>query len=220
MMATMFKQLAFAIIFSQTASLITTFLIVPMLSSRIKDVEHSDKCINFAYKPFQKLLDKFYVFYDKTLRVCLKNKKKFIAVPIALFILSLVVLSKLGMTLMASSDEGALSVSIECPQGTKLEDTDTLVRDIEKIIHENKEVEYVSTTVGSGGGMESALGTTSGNAASITVTLVDKTKRKKTTDDVVQEIRESLKNVTGATITVDASSSSMSASSDEIKFDF
>lgn len=220
MMATMFKQLAFAIIFSQTASLITTFLIVPMLSSRIKDVEHSDKCINFAYKPFQKLLDKFYVFYDKTLRVCLKNKKKFIAVPIALFILSLVVLSKLGMTLMASSDEGALSVSIECPQGTKLEDTDTLVRDIEKIIHENKEVEYVSTTVGSGGGMESALGTTSGNAASITVTLVDKTKRKKTTDDVVQEIRESLKNVTGATITVDASSSSMSASSDEIQFDF
>lgn len=220
MMAEMFKQLAFAIIFSQTASLITTFLIVPMLSSRIKDVEHSDKCIDFVYKPFQKLLNKFYGFYDRTLRKCLKNKKKFMTVPIALFILSLFVLSRLGMTLMSSGDEGAISVSIECPQGTKLEDTNELVCDIEKIIHETKEVKYISTTVGSGGGMSSALGTTSGNSASITITLTDKKDRKRSTNEVVQEVRENLSGITGATISVDASSMAMSASSDEIQFNF
>lgn len=220
MMATMFKQLAFAIIFSQVASLVTTFLIVPMLSSRIKDVETSDKCIDFVYKPFQKLLDKFYAFYDRTLRRCLANKKKFIAVPIALFVLSLVVLSKLGMTLMSSGDEGALYVTVECPQGTQLEDTDELVKDIEDIINETKEVKYVSTTVGSGGGMSSALGTTSGNSASITVTLTDKKDRKKSTNDIVQEVRKNLSGVTGATISVEASSTTMSSSSDEIQFNF
>lgn len=220
MMATMFKQLAFSIIFSQVASLVTTFLIVPMLSSRIKDVEHSDKCIDFVYKPFQKLLDKFYAFYDRTLRRCLANKKKFMAVPIALFVLSLVVLSKLGMTLMSSGDEGALYVTVECPQGTQLEDTDELVKDIEDIINETKEVKYVSTTVGSGGGMSSALGTTSGNSASITVTLTDKKDRKKSTNDIVQEVRKNLSGVTGATISVEASSTTMSSSSDEIQFNF
>lgn len=220
MMATMFKQLAFAIIFSQAASLLTTFLIVPMLSARVKDVEHSDKVLDFAYKPFQKMLDKVYVFYDKTLRMSLKNRKKFILIPISLFLISMIVLSQLGMTLMSAGDEGSLTVSIECPEGTKLEETDTFVRDIEKIISEIEDVEFMSTTVGSGGGMAASLGTTAGNTASITVTLVDKEDRRKETSEVVQDIRSALSNVTGATISVAASNNAVGVSSDTIQFNF
>lgn len=218
MMATMFKQLAFAIIFSQVASLITTFLIVPMLSARVKDVEHSDKVLDFAYKPFQRFMDKFYVFYERTLRKALKSRKRVIGAVVALFLLSMFVLSQLGMTLMSSSDEGSLSVTIECPQGAQLDTTDELVREIEAIIAENENVEHISTTVGSGGGAAAMLGSTSGNSASITVTLKD--DRKQDTADVVQDVRESLSSVTGATISVEASNNTMSISSDEIQFNF
>lgn len=218
MVAIMFKQLAFSIIFSQIASLITTFLIIPMLSARIKDVEHSDKAVNFVYKPFQRFMEKLYKFYDKTLRKAVARRKQFIAVPVILFVISMIVLSQLGMTLMSSSDEGTLSISIECPQGTQLESTDELVREIEKTVSENTDVEYISTTVGSGGGMSASLGTTSGNSASITVTLKD--DRKYSTDENVQKMREALKDVTGAEISVEASNTSMSMSTDEIEFNF
>lgn len=218
MVAVMFKQLAFSIIFSQIASLLTTFLIIPMLSAKIKDVKQSDKVLDFAYKPFGRLMDKLYAFYDRTLRLAIEKRKKFIIIPVVLFILSMIVLGKLGMTLMPSGDEGTLSVNIECPQGTKLESTDSLVREIEGIISKNEIVEHISTTVGSGGGMGASLGTTSENSASITVTLKD--SRRKSTNEVVQDIRESLKNIAGATISVEASNNAMSMSTDEIQFSF
>ena len=43
MMAEMFKQLAFTIIVSQISSLIITFLLIPMLSSRIKNMDERSK---------------------------------------------------------------------------------------------------------------------------------------------------------------------------------
>lgn len=218
MMAVMFKQLAFSIIFSQIASLLTTFLLLPMLSSRIKNTSEKNKKLSFILVPFERLMEFLYKKYDICLRWCLRNRKRVLSFILVLFVVSLAVLSQLGMTLMASSDEGVISISIELPQGSKLDDTDKISQDVEKIISENKYVENVFATVGSGG-MTSYLGGSSSNMATITVTLTD--KRKKSTDDVVQEIRESLSTVSGATITLEASSSTMSSmSSDEVEFEF
>ena len=56
MMAIMFKQLAFTIIFSQTASLVVTFLLVPMLTSKI-DNDNPNKTFGFVlYNLFIKAL--------------------------------------------------------------------------------------------------------------------------------------------------------------------
>lgn len=218
MMAVMFKQLAFSIIFSQIASLLTTFLLLPMLSSRIKNTNEKNKKLSFILVPFERLMEFLYKKYDICLRWCLRNRKRVLSFILVLFVVSLAVLSQLGMTLMASSDEGVISISIELPQGSKLDDTDKISQDVEKIISENKYVENVFATVGSGG-MTSYLGGSSSNMATITVTLTD--KRKKSTDDVVQEIRGSLSTVSGATITLEASSSAMSSmSSDEVEFEF
>jgi len=219
MMAVMFKQLAFSIIFSQTASLLTTFLLIPMLSARIENMDKRNRGLRFILDPFQKLLDIFYVFYEKTLRWVLAHKKTFTAVTLGLFVLSLFVLSQIGMTLMSSSDEGSLTVSIEMPEGTKLETTDELTRQIEDVIEKNPAVKTVSSTVGSNT-MGMITGGSSSNTASITVTLVDKDKRKVTTQDVVEELRKELSDIAGATITLEASNNTVSMSSDEIQFEF
>lgn len=213
MMSVMFKQLAFAIIFSQTASLITTFLIVPMLSSRIKNVDVANKKLAFILKPFDRFMKGFYKVYEKTLRWVLSHRKRFVFGVLAVFVLSFVVLSQLGMTLMATGDEGTVSVSVDMPQGTKIEDTDKMTRKIENIIMENENVENVSSSVGSSGILSSSSG-----GASITVTLKD--DRKGTTTDIAQEIRESLSDIAGATIKVDVSNTAMSMSSDEVEFQF
>ena len=217
MMAVMFKQLAFSIIFSQIASLVVTFLLLPMLSSKIKDTSAKTKYLSFILTPFEKFMKFLYGRYEKILRWCLTHRKSVISIVLVAFFVSLLLLSQLGMTLIPSSDEGIISVSVELPQGTSLDESDELCRKLEDIIKQNENVEDIFATVGSGG-MTSMLGGTSGNMSTITVTL--KENRNKTTDDIVQEIRESIKNIPGAIISVEASSTSMSMSSDEIEFQF
>ncbi len=213
MMAVMFKQLAFAIIFSQTASLITTFLIIPMLSSRIENVDKTNKKLSFILNPFNKFMGKVYVVYESALRKVLKKRKRFILGTFGVFVASLVVLSQLGMTLMATGDEGTVSVTVDMPEGTKLEDTNEMSKHVEEIIRQNKNVENVSSSVGS-----ASVISNSASSASITVTLKD--NRKGTTTDIAQDIRKSLADIAGARISVDASSSAMSMSSDSIQFQF
>ncbi|MBP3361410.1 MAG: efflux RND transporter permease subunit [Clostridia bacterium] len=218
MMAVMFKQLAFTIIFSQLASLLTTFLLVPMLSSKIKNLQGgSTSKLGFLLRPFEKMLSFFYIIYEKALRTVLKHRKLTITVTLGVFVLCMAVLGGLGMTLMPSSDEGMLSVSISLPPGSKLEQTDEITRSIEKILEQHEDVETISANVGSGG-MAGMMGGTSGNTASVTVTLND--DRKKTTNEVVAELREQMKDITGAEISLESSNTSMSMSSEEVQFNF
>ena len=214
MMAVMFKQLAFAIIFSQAAALIVTYLLVPMLTARIENSEPNKK-LGFMLNPFAKFMDKVYVVYEKALRWSLKHRKSFMAAVVLVFFVSLLVLGMIGMTLMNSSDEGTLTVSCELPVGSTLEDTNEITMNVEKIISKNKNVENIFANVGSGG--MASLGQSSANASSVTVTL--KEDRKNTTDEVAQQIRKALSDVTGAVVTVSASSS-MGMGSGGLEFEF
>ena len=217
-MAVMFKQLAFAIIFSQVASLLTTFLLIPMLSSRIKDTNDKNTKLNFILNPFEKLLNMLYKVYDSVLRWCLSHRKTILGIVAIALVVSILILTKIGMEIMPASDDGVISVSIELPEGSALEESDELSKKIENIIKENENVEDIFSTVGSGG-MFSALGGTSGNTASITVTL--KNDRKDSSNEVAQQIRERIKNLSGADISVEASSSMSSyLASDEVEFRF
>jgi len=217
MMAIMFKQLAFSIIFSQVASLITTFLLLPMMSSRIKNTKEKNSKIQFILKPFEKFMDYMYVKYEVLLRWCLTHRKKVLKIIVVSLVIALIILSQLGMTLMPSSDEGVISVSIELPEGSSLDDSDKMCNKIEDIIKENKYVKDIFTTVGSGG-MTSMLGGSTSNMSTITVTLNE--NRRKSTEDVVQQIREGVKDLSGAIISVEASNNTMAMSSDEIEFQF
>jgi len=218
LMAVMFKQLAFSIIFSQIASLLTTFLLLPMLSSKIDNIDKTDKKLDFILKPFTRCLDYLYKQYEKFLRFCLTHRKVTMIWVIIVFFVSLVLLSQLGMTLMPSSDEGNISVSVELPQGSKLDDTNDMCLNIEKIISKNENVKNVFSQVGSGG-TASMFGGSSNNSASITVTLTE--NRKGSTEEIMQEIRESLEDITGATISLKSSSSAMSSmTSDGVDFQF
>ncbi len=213
-MAVMFKQLAFAIIFSQAAALVVTYLLVPMLTAKVKDDKPNEK-LGFVLKPFSAFMDKVYVYYEKALRWVLCHRKIFMVSVLLAFIVSMAVLGMIGMTLMNASDEGALTVSVELPQGSTLEDTNDITLQIENIISQNKSVNKVFANVGSGG--MASLGQASANASSITVTLKD--NRKKSTAEVGQEIRDSLSDITGAVVTVSASSI-MSMGSGGLEFEF
>lgn len=217
LVAEMFKQLAFSIIFSQVASLVVTFLLIPMLSARIDNTTGTKSKLAFIFKPFDKFMEKAYSAYEKVLRALLKRKKRFVAAVMLVFVVAMFILLNLGMTLMPSGDEGTISISVELPGGTKLDATNRITAQVEGIIAQNENVETIFTTVGSTA-MSALLGS-SENTASITVNL--KEKRNKSTDEVVEDIRKELSSVAGATITMEASSTAMSSmTSDNVQFSF
>lgn len=213
-MAVMFKQLAFSIIFSQVSALVVTYLLVPMLTARIEDGRQNKK-LGFVLKPFERFMDRVYVVYEKALRWVLGHRKTFMTGVIALFLVAMVVIGMLGMTLMNSTDEGTITVGIELPNGSLLEDTNKVTLAVEKIISSNENVDKVFATVGSGG--NSALGETSANSSSITVTL--KQDRKDSTDEAEQQIRTALADIVGAEVTV-SKSSAMNMGSGSLQFEF
>ena len=218
MVSVMFKQLAFTIIFSQVSALLVTFLLVPMLSSHIETLSGvTKKRLSFIFTPFDKFMDWIYKVYEKGIRYVLSHRKSFVAGVLLVFFVSMVVLFNIGMTLMPSSDEGIISVSVSLPEGSPLEDTNRIATEIEKVLSERDDIETVATTVG-GGNMSAILGA-SQNSASITVTLTD--EREKATSDVAEEIRRSLLQIAGATISVEASNSAMAMmASDAVEFSF
>ncbi len=216
MMAIMFKQLAFAIVFSQIASLLTTILIVPMLSSKIKSINEENKTFSFILKPFEKLMNKAYKLYETSIRKVLRHRKKFMALVMGVFLLSIIVLFNMGMTLMPTSDEGVISISVKLPEGSKLEDTEKTVNFIEKSIKNIEDIEIITSNIGSGGMM--SLGATSSNQGSVTVSL--KKDRRTDTEETALLIRQKLSGIAGAQIGVEASGSAMSFSSDEVEYQF
>lgn len=219
MMAVMFRQLGFAIIFSQVASLLTTFLLVPMLSARIQQVDQENPKLAFLLRPFQRFLERAYVWYEQTLRRVLQKRKKFVYSVLGGFVVSLFVLGQLGMTLMPAGDEGIINISLSLPAGTKLENTNQIALQAEEIIRQNEAVETISTNVGADS-MSTLTGATASDSASMTITLADKKHRRGTTADVMEELRAALSDIAGAEVTLEASNSAMNMATDEVSFQF
>lgn len=214
MMAVMFKQLSFAIIFSQLASLLTTFLIIPMLSSRVSEVETTNGFKRVVLAPFNLMMKGLYAGYEKLIRFALKTRWLIVTIVLALFVGSIAAMGMIGMELMPATDEGQLSVEIALPQGAELEETNSMTKKIESIIQQHEDVETVFATVSG----SSAMGASGTNSASVQVTLLD--NRKNSTNEVVEQIRQSLSNIAGAEIKVEASSStSMSSGSGGVSFE-
>ena len=107
----------------------------------------------------------------------------------------------------AVSDQGQINISVKLPGSTKIEETNKTAAEIESILTGFEDVEKITTSIGSGS--YSALTGGSADSASITLNLVEKEKRLRSTVETVELIRQKLAQVPGTEISVTASSSYM-----------
>lgn len=105
--------------------------------------------------------------------------------------------------LMPSSDEGEFSVTVKAPKGSKLEVVDNLSLQVEEMLEEIPELVSMSVSLS---GSSGSIGSSS-EESTISCTLVDKTERDRSTDEIVEDVRNMVKNVAGAEISVSESSS-------------
>lgn len=211
-----FKEFALTVSMSLGASLLISLTLVPMLSSKLLKLEEN---ITVERRGIYKFFDKLYIYSDKlfesledkykqVLAWALKNRKSTSIIALAIFLAIMALTPTLGTEFFPSADEGQFTVGIELPSGAELERTNEVVSQVEKELKKIEEVKDVFSNIGSSGNQMS-LSSGGTNTASIQVSLKELKSRKRASVEVADEVRSIIKDIPGAEIGVQVTSSMM-----------
>ncbi len=199
----MYKQLSYVIAFSIFCSMITALTLVPMLSSRLltitdpaaKPHESLGKKIFHAVGRFLTTLEQK---YKKLLHLALNHRLVTVLIAVALLGGTLLLIPLIGTELMPESDEGEIRINLEMEPGTKLEITDQKMRQVESIITQQvPELQNIVSITGGGG-----WGAAESHTGFFRLALVNQSQRKRSSEEVANQLRPLLSNIPGATIRV------------------
>jgi len=167
-----FYQFGITVAVAVLVSLFVSFTLDPMLSSVWRDpaanrfgrlhflerfMGRVEACIEWAHRVYGVLLE-----------WSLLNRKKVLALALAIFIASFFVLPLVGTEFAPETDEGRSSFRITTPVGSSLAYTDAKVRQVEEIVQKYPEVEVMVANVGTWEGR---------NVGRVDVRLSDRLKR-------------------------------------------
>ncbi|MGO4884167.1 MAG: efflux RND transporter permease subunit [Bryobacteraceae bacterium] len=122
--------------------------------------------------------------YERVLRRTLEHPFVFAVFALVVIAGSYLCYRALGSDLLPSMDEGGFIVDYIMPAGSSLEDTNRVVSEVLKILHETPEVESTSRRTGLQLGLAAV---TEANRGDISVKL--KRKRNRSAEEVVAEVR-------------------------------
>ena len=204
----MMQNLSFTIVYALVASVVVALTFVPMACALL--MKRETKTIVWKNIKFLAFLDHWEAAidglsrkYEDVLKWALRHRKKTVITVLIAFVLSLFCVPLAGMDFMASMDQGSASVTVELPNGTELDTTEETALEVLYRLQDIPEVEMIYASVGTS---QMSAGT---NSASVTINLVDKDDRDRSTDEVCEEIEVLLADIPGADITVSSSSSAM-----------
>lgn len=193
------KQFALVIVVSTLTSLVVSFTLTPMISSRFAKLAHPDpstlfgKFSNFLEHNISRLND----WYIVKLKWCLQHKAITISGTIMLLFASFGLLGGgfIGSEFTPAADQGELSLLVNMQPGTKLSDTDETIKTIEEKLKSIPEIKRVFTTVGYQASGSGEL--TDSNIGALNIALVPTTERVKTVKEIGREIRNIAMSVPG-----------------------
>jgi hydrophobic/amphiphilic exporter-1 (mainly G- bacteria), HAE1 family len=209
MIGSMLKEFALVVVFATLMSLIVSFTVTPLLASRFSRIEKltRDTILGKIALTFEDFYKKLVAFYQIVLQKALQNRKKVFFTLMFLFVASfaLIGMDFIGTEFMPNGDKGEFVVQLEGDPQNTLQQTNQLTEKVEKILFAHSEVQKVFSSIGYASSM---VGTTSeSHKAEITVTIIDKQKRKQTVAQYAAMIKtEILSKVPGVKITSTPSS--------------
>lgn len=202
-------------------SLFVAFTLTPMLAAwwykRVGRNQHEEYTGLWGrfFAGFDRGYQRLERAYLRLLRPAIRHP--FITVAIGYAILVLIMLGiapRLGFEFFPRSDEGRVEIEVEMPLGTRLEETDRLVRQMEaELANRQKypEIVHVTTKVGTGGGAFLGMGNVGGRFAHISITMTGrKTRvrgRQRSDEQLAQDLRQQFASLPNATIKVNTGSS-------------
>ena len=179
--------LSFAVIFSSIVALTLT----PMLCSKLLDTSNS-----LDLEPT--VVSKFRNYYKKSLMDSQNNPKKVYIFSLVMIIISVLIFQFINKELAPTEDRGVFIIIVSTPEGSTLQYTDSIVKEVESTLEPYKEKEEIQTifaVVAPGfSGKPGAV-----NTAYLFATLTgwDQRRHQK---DIVREIFPKLLSIPGAKV--------------------
>ena len=188
--AEIFREMAFSIAFSLISSLVVSFTLVPLLAARLfkEDIELKDN----------KIFDKLKNFYSKILIWSLSHKKIVVGMLVGSIALGGILLTKIGLELFPTVDQGVVSISVKTPKGLSVDKINDIALEVIKSIDNIPNIKDKAVMVDTAG-------------ANISILLND--ERKSSDKDIARAIRAEIVNIAGAKIEVSAMSGGISTGS-------
>jgi hydrophobe/amphiphile efflux-1 (HAE1) family protein len=193
-----FLQFGITVTVAVLVSLFVSFTLDPMLSSVWRDpIKDRFKYLPWLGRMMHKIeggIDKLHQWYGKVLALALRWRKSTLALAFGLFIGSLALVPMIGGEFAPEVDQGFIQLTFKTPVGSSLEYTDSKVKQVEEILKGFKEIDSISTTVGTFNGH---------NTSRISLKLTDiKVTKRKSQKDLEKLIRDRLKPVAGLELSV------------------
>ena len=179
-----FGQLGYTIIIAMLASLISALTLVPLFFCIFKPQEKKELKLNG-------FLDKVKEKYDRLERKLLHKKKLSVLVAVVLLVAAFGLVSLMKTELMPTMDEGTISVAAAFRSGTKAEEVDKKMQELEAMVAAHEDVDSYTLTSSKGSG---------------TISVNLKEDRKMSSQEVADEWLEETRDMTGVQLDITVSS--------------
>ena len=148
----MFRELGWIVTIVVCVSTTAAITLTPMMSAymlKLDGGEHTYQGIGIIYKPIDKALRWLDRIYEKALRFVVNWRKTTVLVLIAIFGVSLLLISKVPTEFFPPSDNARITMMIKMPQNVHVDYTTKVARQIDNIIAEKYPYIFmVSTSAG------------------------------------------------------------------------
>ncbi len=197
MSGVMFQPLAWVVSFSLFSSLLVSLTLVPLLSSRFLRVREPDPkswIYPLIHRSGQWIegLDRSYA---GSLRWSLRHPVLIISSSALLVVAGFLLVPFIGLELQPETDEGQIRIRLEMPEGTRLEVTDKIAHEAERLLREQvPEVDSLLVEVGSAGGWRTA----NTNTVTVRAYLVPLAERERSSQEIALALRPTFSNFPGA----------------------
>ena len=183
----MYRPLAAAVVAAMGGSLVLALTIVPVASGLFLKprAEGKDEDVWF--------IRRLKVFYAPILDACMRRPKTVMLASLLLAVPTIIAGLYVGSDFMPKLDEGAFMVNTILPSESSLEEVDRINHRVEDAFREVTEVDDVVRRTGRGEHTEDPMVHTQSD-----ILVVLKKERRRTMEEIEQELREKVEGVVGA----------------------
>jgi CzcA family heavy metal efflux pump len=202
----LFIPLTFTISVSLFASFLVSRTVTPLLALKVLKPERpvdptSRRLRDRVFRLSQRFFDGMEAFYERVLQWALGHRRFVVGSIAVAFVASLFLVTApsfglkplIGTEFFPSSDESQFRVNLKAPVGTRVEETERIVKGMEAIIRANLRAEELATIVSNVGipqGRSAVFTTNTGpHSAQVQVYLATADKRKRSDREIVNALR-------------------------------
>ena len=196
MIGRFFFQFGLTVSAAVLLSMLVSFTLTPMLSSRLMRMQHASAPGLFA-RLFNRMFAGVERVYASILRWALRWPWTTVALAVATLVASVGLVTRVPAEFIPQQDQSQFSVNVELPTGTGLDATVATAQAIGKDIRENLDgIKDTFTTIG--GGAQGQV-----NRAQTTVTLKPRKERGFSQHEAMQWARDRFAGIEGVLVTVE-----------------